>query len=83
MGDGRHVLHEANEELRSADRIKLVVRDELRLHARESDLLAALRDTGDRGEHDAVLLSREIGRSKTPARDLVVEGAVHEHRAEE
>jgi hypothetical protein len=34
------------------------VRDELRLHRRESDRLAALGDPGDRAEDDAVLLAR-------------------------
>ena len=58
MRNGRHVLHEADEELRAADRIYLVVRDQLRLNGRESDLFAALCNAGDRGEHDAVLLAR-------------------------
>src|SRR2546430_5056699 len=83
MRDRRHVLHETDEELRPPDRVELTVRDELRLHVREPDLLAALRDTGDRGEHDAVLLARQVGRPEASARDLVVERPVHEHRAKE
>src|SRR5205814_1660655 len=59
------------------------VRDEVRLHVRESDLLASLRDAGDRCEHDAVLLARQVRGPKASPRDLVIEGAVHEHRAEE
>src|SRR5205814_10006917 len=44
MRDCRHVLHETDEELRAPDRVELFVRDEVRLHVRESDLLASLRD---------------------------------------
>jgi len=56
--DGRDVLHQADEELRAADRVELVVRDKLRLHGRESDRLAALGEAGDRAQDDAVLLAR-------------------------
>src|SRR5207247_10377841 len=77
------VVHEAAQELRAPDRIELTVRDEVRLHVGEPDLLAALGDAGDGGEHDPMLLARQVRGPEASARDLVVEGAVHEHRAEE
>src|SRR5438093_7279982 len=81
--DRRDVLHEPNEELRAADRIELAVRRELRLHSSERHWVASLGHASNRAEDDAVLLAREVGGDKAAARDFVVEGAVHEHRAEE
>ena len=59
---GRYVLHEPDEELGATDRVELAVGGELRLHARERDRVAPLRDAGDGREDDAVLLSREVRR---------------------
>src|SRR5438034_987470 len=74
--DRRHVLHETDEELRAADRVELVVREELRLHGRETDRFAALRDAGDRAKDDTVLLARQVGRSEAAARHPDVAPAV-------
>jgi len=81
--DRRHVLDETDEELRAADRVELVFGQKLGLHAREADLLAPLGDARDRREDEAMLFSREVGRREPAARDLVVDRAVHEHRAQE
>ena len=56
--DGRHVLHEADEELRAADLVELAASSELRLDALEAERLAPLGDTFDGAEDEAVLFAR-------------------------
>ena len=55
--DGRHVLHETDEELRAADRVELATRREIDLDALEAERLATFPDALDRGEHEPVLLA--------------------------
>ena len=55
--DRRHVLHEADEELRAADLVELATCRELRLHGLETERLAALGDAFDRAEDEPMLLA--------------------------
>src|SRR5205809_4610196 len=81
--DRRDVLHEANEELRTADRVEIAAGRELRLHGLEAERLAALPHPLDRSEHEAMLLARKLRRRDASADHLVVDVRVDEHRADQ
>src|SRR2546425_8336037 len=81
--DRRHVLHEADEELRAADLIELAARCELGLHGLETQGLATVGDPLDRAEDEAMLLARKRGRRDAPAHDPLVDRGIDEDRAEQ
>src|SRR5581483_8811515 len=81
--DRGDVLHEADEELRAADRVELAARREVRLHALEAQRLTALPHAFDRAEHETMRLARELRRGDATADGLLVDVGVDEDRAEE
>src|SRR4051812_27251437 len=83
MRDRRHVLHEADEELRPTDGVELRARRELGLHRLEAERLAALPHALDRPEDEAGLLARELGRRDAAADPLLLDASVDEDGAEE
>src|SRR5216117_1541881 len=83
VGDRRHVLHEADEELRATDVVELAARRELGLYRLESERLAALPHALDRAEDEPMRLARELGRCDAAAHRLLIDARVDEDSADE